>query len=136
MDQDKKPVKSSQQNPEQGNEVDPRLKEPYGPEGYRSGIDGPGSPTSNNPGHANPAHNTPGQIRQDQPGQQDVGQPGQGQTQSYPGIKGPETRNLEQDSANDKEQVEEVKGGVGKNADTARSTGPSAKDDALDMPKE
>jgi len=136
MDQNKKPVKPSQQDPEQGNNVDPRLKEPYGPEGYRSGIDEPGSPTRNNPGHTNPAHNTPGQVRQDQPGQQDLGQPGQAQTQSYPGIKGPEARDLEQDSAIDKEQVREVKGDVGKNVGTGQRNDKTAKDDALDMPKE
>lgn len=136
MDQNKKPVKPSQQDPEQGNNVDPRLKEPYGPEGYRSGIDDPGSPTGNNPGHTNPAHNTPGQVRQDQPGQQDRGQPGQAQTQSYPGIKGPKARDLQQDSTIDKEQVREVRGGVEKNVETDGHNGPSAKDDALDMPKE
>lgn len=132
MEQDRKPTKPSQQGPEQGNEIDPRLKEPYGPEGYRSGIDDPGAPTKKNPGHANPAHNTPGQMRQDQSGQQDLGQPGQGQTQSYPGIKGPKARELQHDSAIDKEEVKAVK----KNVDTSERREGSAKDDALDMPKE
>ena len=131
MEQDRKPPKPSQQDPEQGNKTDPRLKEPYGPEGYRSGIDDPGAPTKKNPGHTNPAHNTPGQMRQDESGQQDLGQPGQGQTQSYPGIKGPKARELQHDSAIDRKEVEEVE----KDVDTPRRN-ESAKDDALDMPKE
>lgn len=136
MQQDSKPAKPSQQDPEKGNEIDPRQKEPYGPEGYRSGIDDPGSPTSKNPGHTNPSHNTPGHIRQDQPGQQDAGQPGQDQTQSYPGIKGPKARDLQQDSAIDAKEVEQVKGGVKKTENTSQRNTGSAKDDALDMPKE
>jgi hypothetical protein len=96
----------AQQNPEQGNEIDPRLKEPASPGQYRSGIDGPGESSKKNPGHTNPAHNTPGHDRQDEPGQQDKGHPGQGQTQSYPGIKGPEAHALQQDSAMDKKQAQ------------------------------
>jgi hypothetical protein len=56
-----------------------------------------------------PSHNTPGHTRQDQPGQQDKGTPGQGQTQSYPGIKGPAAHELEQDNAMDKQEAEQVK---------------------------
>lgn len=109
MTQDQKPEHPSQQDPGQGNEIDPRQKEPIGPGGDRGGIDKPGAPTSKNPGHTNPSHNTPGHTRQDQPGQQDKGTPGQGQTQSYPGIKGPATHDLEQDNAMDKQEAEQVK---------------------------
>ncbi|MFW7343691.1 hypothetical protein V0R37_19360 [Pollutimonas sp. H1-120] len=105
MTQDQKP-KTPSQDPEQGNEIDPRLKEPASPGQYRSGIDEPGKPSKKNPGHANPAHNTPGHARQDEPGQQDPGQPSQGRTQSYPGIKGPKARALEEDSPMSKEQAE------------------------------
>jgi hypothetical protein len=55
-------------------------------------------------------------MRQDQPGQEDLGQPGQGQTQSYPGIKGPKTQDLQQDSAMDREQAQ----AVDKSVDTVR----------------
>lgn len=104
MKQDQKPENPSQQDPEQGNKIDPRLKEPVGPGQHHSDI---GEPGKKNPGHANPAHNTPGHTRQNQPGQQDPGQPGQGQTQSYPGIKGPKARALQEDSASAKEQAKE-----------------------------
>lgn len=103
MTQDHTPKKPPRQDPEKGNEADPRLKEPYGPEGYRSGREEPGHPTKKNPGHANPAHNTPGQVRQNQPGQQERGHPDQGQTQSYPGLKGPKTAALQNDEAMDRE---------------------------------
>ncbi len=107
MKQDQRPGKPSQQDPERGNKIDPRLKEPYGPEGYRSGIDDPGHPTKKNPGHTNPTHNAPGHIRQNQPGQQDPGHPGQGQTQSYPGIKGAKARELQQDKPLKKEETKD-----------------------------
>ncbi|UYO92335.1 hypothetical protein [Pollutimonas sp. M17] len=96
------------QDAEQGNEIDPRLKEPASPGQYRSGIDGPGESTSKNPGHANPAHNTPGHERQDEPGQHDPGQPSQGQTQSYPGIKGGKARALAEDEDMDRKQADET----------------------------
>jgi hypothetical protein len=67
--------KPSQQDPESSNDIDPRLKEPYGPAGYRSGVEDPDNPSKQNPGHANPGHNTPGHPRKDQPGQQDPGKP-------------------------------------------------------------
>lgn len=105
MTQNQKPKTPSQQDPEQGNEIDPRLKEPVGPGQQQSALDEPGHPRKKNPGHANPAHNTPGHTRQNQPGQQDPGQAGQGQTQSYPGIKGPKARALQEDSPPDKQQV-------------------------------
>lgn len=141
MKQDHKPAKPSQQDPEQGNEINPSLKEPYGPAGFRSGMDDPGPPTKKNPGHTNPSHNTPGHVRQDQVGQQEPGEPGQGETQSYPGIKGPKARDLQHDSAIDKAEVESVRSGTAKKpdavkTDTAVHRGERAKDDALDMPKE
>src|SRR5690554_4295126 len=97
MQQDQKPAKPSQHNPEEGNATDPRRKEPIGPGGDRAGIDEPGTPARKNPGHANPSHNTPGHTRRDEPRQRDLGRPGQGQTQSYPGIKGPKALDLQQD---------------------------------------
>jgi hypothetical protein len=106
MTQNHKPEPPSQQDPEKGNDIDPRQKEPASPGQYRSGIDGPGTPSKKNPGHTNPAHNTPGHARQDEPGQQDPGQPGQGRTQSYPGTKGPAAQALQEDSAMDKKQAE------------------------------
>jgi hypothetical protein len=93
MKQDKKPANPSQQN-----------------------TDPPGNQGKKNAGHTNPAHNTPGQTRQDQPGQQDPGQPGQGETQSYPGIKGPKARDLQQDSTTDKGQA---KGSAAKKVNAA-----------------
>ncbi|HEY9280410.1 MAG TPA: hypothetical protein VIP51_10090 [Eoetvoesiella sp.] len=132
MEQDRKSGKPSQRDPEQGNKIDPRLREPYGPEGYRSGIDDRGPATKKNPGHPNPAHNTPGHIRQNQPGQQGPGQPGQSQTQSYPGTQGPKARDLQQDSDTAGEQV---KGKVEKNANAAQRTAGNA-DDVQDIPKE
>ncbi len=135
MEQDKKAARPSQTNPEQGNEVDPRQKEPYGPGGDRGGIDDPGSPAKKNPGQTNPAHNTPSRMRQDQAGQQDLGQPGQDQTQSYPGTKGPKTHDLQQDSAIDAKEAAQVKGGVNTKKQSAGRAG-NAKDDALGMPKE
>lgn len=109
MNQNRKPTKPSQQNPEQGNEIDPIQREPIGPGGDHAGIDKPGAPTKKNPGHTNPSHNTPGHVRRDQPRQQEQGQPGQEQTQSYPGIKGPKTRELQRDSAIDRDEAEQVK---------------------------
>lgn len=106
MTQNQKPGNPPPQDPEQGNEIDPRLKEPTSPGQYRSGIDGPGAPARKNPGHANPAHNTPGHNRRDEPGQQDPGKPSQGQTQSYPGIKGSKVRALEENGETDKKQAE------------------------------
>src|SRR5690606_36121135 len=105
MTQNQKPASPSRQDPEQGNEVDPRLKEPVGPGQYPSDIDSPDNPGKKNPGHANPAHNTPGHDRKNQPGQQDPGQPGQGQTQSYPGIKGPKVHALQEDEAMNRKQA-------------------------------
>ncbi|MCC2597480.1 hypothetical protein LKR43_14165 [Pusillimonas sp. MFBS29] len=78
----------------------------------------PSSPTernreqhdSSNPGQANPAHNTPRHLRKDEAGQHDKGEPGQGQTQSYPGVKGPKAHELSRDHENDREQVEQVRG--------------------------
>lgn len=94
----KKPTPESS---EQGDDLDARLNEPYGPGQYRSGIDEPGEPTKKNPGHNNPRHNTPGHDRHDKP----VGEetpaatsPGQDQTASYPGLKGPKARELAQNS--------------------------------------
>lgn len=147
MDQDKKAAKPSQQDPEQGNEVDPRLKEPYGPEGYRSGVDEPGVPTSKNPGQTNPARNTPGKMRQDEPGQQDKGKPGQDQTMSYPGVKGPEALELQEHGVDGEVQggdspAESDRGepqgddGDSKNVGTARRNEQSARDGALELPKE
>lgn len=98
MTQDQKPANPSQQNP-----------------------DLPGNQGKKNAGHTNPAHNTPGQTRQDQPGQQDLGQPGQDETQSYPGIKGPKARDLQQDSAIDKQEAEQVKGGAKTRVDSGQS---------------
>lgn len=132
MRQDKKPAQPSQQDPEQGNEVDPRLKEPYGPEGYRSGIDEPGSSSSKNPGQANPAHNTPGRIRQDQPGQHDLGEPGQAQTQSYPGIKGPKARELQHDGIVENDQATKDEN---KNVGTARRNEQNGRNGPLNLPK-
>ncbi|SHG77970.1 hypothetical protein [Pollutimonas bauzanensis] len=136
MEQNQKPAHPSQQNPEQGNIRDVRQNEPANPDRHQSDPDLPGAHGKKNAGHANPAHNTPGHTRQDQPGQQEQGQPGQGETQSYPGIKGPKARDLQEDSAIDKEQVEQVKGGAGKDADTAKDKAGNATDDILDMPKE
>ncbi len=97
--------KPSQQDPEKGNEMDPRLKEPYGPAGYRSGLEDPDEPSKQNPGQVNPGHNTPGHARRDQPGQQDIGKPGQGKTQSYPGIMGSKARALREDEKINEEEV-------------------------------
>ncbi|MGB3288094.1 MAG: hypothetical protein WBA83_02340 [Burkholderiaceae bacterium] len=99
MTKQRKNSNPPRQDPEQGNAVDPRNKEPAGPGQYLSGVDEPGRPSKKNPGQANPAHNTPGQIRRDEPGQHDTGLPEQAQTQSYPGIKGPKTHALEEDEA-------------------------------------
>lgn len=57
----------SRQEPEKGNDVDPRLKEPAGPGLYLSGMDEPGKPSKKNPGHTNPDHNSPGHVRRDAP---------------------------------------------------------------------
>lgn len=96
----KSPLKNApapaQQDPEKGNDIDPRLKEPAGPGQYRSGMDDPDHPAKSNPGQANPAHNTPGHIRRDQPGQHDQGHPAQKKTQSYPGIMGRKARALKE----------------------------------------
>lgn len=121
MTQDQKSKNPSQQDPEQGNEIDPRQREPVGPGGDRGSMDEPGAPTSKNPGHTNPSHNTPGHTRHDQPGQQDKGTPGQGQTQSYPGIKGPGAHDLEQDNAIDKQEAEQVKHSAEKKGGTAHN---------------
>jgi hypothetical protein len=119
MTQNPRSVKPSQQDPEQGNEIDPRRREPIGPDGERGGIDDLDAPSNKNPGHTNPSHNTPGHVRQDQPGQHDTGEPGQGQTQSYPGIRGPKVKALEQDDAIDKKEAEKVKHSADKKTDTA-----------------
>lgn len=81
---------------EQGDDLDARLNEPYGPGQYRSGIDGPGEPAKKNPGHTNPAHNTPGHERGDRPDRS----PARGEVQppSYPGIRGPKARRLAETS--------------------------------------
>ncbi|RTZ40937.1 hypothetical protein EKL30_14670 [Candidimonas sp. SYP-B2681] len=126
MEQNKRTGKRPQPDLEQGNEMDPRVKESYGPGGDRAGIDGPGVPTKKNPGQTNPAHNTPSHMRQDQPNQQDLGQSGQGQTQSYPGIKGPKTHDLQQDSTMDEEQAKASEEAV----DTVRRKEGNAKHDA------
>src|SRR5690606_12027454 len=110
MSNDQKPAKPSQQNPEQDNAINPRLKEPIGPGGDRGGVDEPGSSASKNPGQTNPAHNTPRHVREDHARQHDLGQPGQGQTQSYPGVKGPKAHELRHDSDIDREGVEQVRG--------------------------
>ena len=107
MTQDQKHQKPARQKPSQDKEI-VRLKETVGPERYQSDVDDPGHPRRKNPGHANPAHNTPGHDRQDVAGQQDAGKPGQGQTQSYPGIQGPKTRALQEDSAMNRDQAQEV----------------------------
>lgn len=96
---------------------------------HPSGKDLPGSHGKRNPGHVNPAHNTPGHTRQDQPRQQEPEKPGQRQTQSYPGIQGDKTHGLQQDSAIDAQEAEQVKRDLDNKKDTAQ-------DDALDMPKE
>ena len=121
MTQDQRPTKPTQQSPEKGNEIDPRQKEPIGPGGDRAGIDQPGAVTSKNPGHTNPSHNTPGHTRQDEPGQQELGQPGQAQTQSYPGVKGPKALNLQHDSDMDRKQVAQVEGGAETRVGNAQS---------------
>ncbi len=98
MAHDQKPTNPSQHDPEEGNDMDPRRKEPVSPGQYRSGIDEPGTPTRKNPGHTNPAHNTPGHIRQNQPDQAKLKQPGLEQSQSYPGIMGRKARALKEDN--------------------------------------
>lgn len=133
MAQDQKPANTSQQNPEHGNATNPRENDPASRGQKQSGLDLPGNSGKKNPGHANPAHNTPGHIRQNQPGQQDLGHPGQGETQSYPGIKGPKAHELQQDSAIGAEQVKDRGKKI---ADTAQRKVGNAEDDVLDMPKE
>lgn len=98
MERKQKPANPPKQNPEAGNATEPQRKEPASPGQYRSGIDQPGAPSKKNPGHANPAHNTPGDTRQDKPGQQEHPQPGQGRSQSYPGIEGRKTRQLKENT--------------------------------------
>jgi len=90
------PKKPTHSEPEQGDDMDARLHEPYGPGQYRSGIDGPGQPTKKNPGHTNPAHNTPSHERGDKPARPEPR--GQTQPPSYPGIMGPKARELTQKS--------------------------------------
>lgn len=93
MAQRKKP---SQQNPEPDDKADPSLKEPYGPQGYRSGIDDSGKPTRKNPGHTNPAHHQTGQERSDsQPAHPQ--QTKLEQSQEYPGIVGDKARALKKE---------------------------------------
>lgn len=99
MEQNQKPIKPS----EPGNDTEPGLKKDYRPGGHRSDIHNPDQAVEENPGQANPAHNTPGHIRKDEPGQHDKGHPGQARTQSYPGIKGPDARALEEDDPTDKD---------------------------------
>lgn len=133
MTHDQKSVNPSQQNPTQGNATNPRENGLAHPGQKQSGLDLPDNSGKKNPGHANPAHNTPGHIRQNQPGQQDPGRPGQGETQSYPGIKGPKAHELQQDSPVGAEQVKE---GRKKIADAAQPNAGNAKDDILDILKE
>jgi hypothetical protein len=65
MEEKKDAGSTPKQDPEKGNELNPRLKEPASPGLYLSGMDEPGKPTKKNPGHTNPSHNTPGHVRQD-----------------------------------------------------------------------
>jgi|GEM_PF-4982895 len=82
---------------EQGDDLDARLNEPYGPGQYRSGVESPGQPSKKNPGHTNPAHNTPGHERGDKPHRaKDTGH--RGEHASYPGIQGAETRRMKEES--------------------------------------
>lgn len=82
---------------EQGDDLDARLNEPYGPGQYRSGIESPEQPSKKNPGHTNPAHNTPGHERGDKPQQARQSTAG-GEHASYPGIEGEETRRMKRQS--------------------------------------
>lgn len=82
---------------EQGDDLDARLNEPYGPGQYRSGVESPEQPSKKNPGHTNPAHNTPGHERGDKPSRADDSTSNI-ESASYPGIPGSETRRMKEES--------------------------------------